>query len=82
MKTKILPEEGRSFFSLNFALPLLCFQRPVGSAALPALGGDRAGILAGRVTVRADPRGLPHLGGRPAMLIKSYNLHENDKAKT
>lgn len=53
----------------------------MGSAALPALGGDRAGILAGRVTVRADPRGLLHLVGRPAMLIKSYNLHENDKAK-
>ena len=53
----------------------------MGSAPLPALGGDRTGVLAGRVAPLADTRGLLHLGGRPAMLIKNYNLHENDKAK-
>ena len=61
-------------------LPLLCFQWPVGSAPLPALGGDRTGVLTARVALRADTRGPLHLGGRPAMLIKNYNLHENDKA--
>ena len=53
----------------------------MGSAPFPALGGDRTGVFAGWVALRADTRGPLHLGRRLAMLIKNYNLHENDKAK-
>lgn len=61
----------------------------MGSAPCPVLGSGLRWVswLVGWLSVKTEVASLPfslrllHLGGRRAMLIKNYNLHENDKAK-
>lgn len=80
MKTKNLLK-SRSFL-LNFMLPLLCFQWPGLQLLSPALGGDARRLRCGWSGSQPQTHvALLHLGGRLAMLIKNYNLHENDKGK-
>lgn len=82
--------EGRSPFLLELPIPCFTLLGGAVAACLLSLPWEMicAGVLAGGgLSVQADVASLPlgrhllHLGGRLAVLIKNYNLHENDKAK-